>query len=186
MLNALSTAFLHDEKSLNGDHGQMTSRPLASFASRLEYVLNTCEYPDWAALARDLGVSPQAVDNWRRREAIGPKNRTLLRDRTRVSIEWLESGTGEPFPNGPKRYVGHTSPAASSAIRRNTDAIDQLRGTVLAMIDVITETEQGSAAALVELLERTVTGDSAKLSFHARLLKTLRARSLEPRRLRRS
>lgn len=159
-----------------GNHADMVNA-LKTLADRLEYVRDACEYPEWSELARALGVTPQAVKNWRNRQAVGPENRKKLRDVTGVSIEWLESGIGEPFPNGSKPYIGPVSPGAAAAIKRNTDAVEQLRGVALALVDLLSETTQGAAAELAESLAHLVHGDAARQTFHVNLMKTLRDRA---------
>ena len=159
-----------------GNHEQMPHN-LKTLAERLEYVLKCCEYPSWAELADALNVTPQAVKNWRDRNAIGPANRKKLREITGVSIEWLESDTGDPFPTGVKAYIGPVSLGAAAAIKANKDAVDQLRGVALALIDLITGMKQGAAGELAESLDQLVHGEAARQSFHANLLKTLRDRA---------
>jgi hypothetical protein len=96
--------------------------------SRLDHILQMCRYPTPTKFMEALGRKPQNWANWRDRDTLG-RDPVLIAERTGASLEWLMTGRGEPFPNGPIVYVGATDLPAD--IRR------QLDGMELAIADLV-------------------------------------------------
>jgi len=70
-------------------------------ASRIRY-LRTQAKPakmTQAALAREIGVDRAAVTNWEGGGGISRENLKKVADYFRISIDWIEQGTGEPPSN---------------------------------------------------------------------------------------
>lgn len=74
---------------------------LSTVAGRLEHVRLACGYVNDAAFAKAIGVSPQTLTNWKRRKSIGDGG-PYLHAATGVSTDWMRTGLGTAFPNGPK------------------------------------------------------------------------------------
>jgi hypothetical protein len=75
---------------------------LSTVAGRLEHVRLACGYVNDAAFAKAIGLnSAQTLSNWKSRNSIGNGGKKL-HAATGVSTDWMLSGTGLAFPNGPK------------------------------------------------------------------------------------
>lgn len=96
--------------------------------SRLDHILQMCRYPTPTKFMEALGRKPQNWANWRDRDTLG-RDPVLIAEKTGASLEWLMTGRGEPFPNGPTVYVGASD--LPPDIRR------QLDGMELAIADLV-------------------------------------------------
>jgi len=89
----------------------------------------------------------------------------------------IEAAFGRPegwldAPQG----MGAKPTVAPQEATRSSHEIDQMRITMLAMLDVLTEMTPGAASALYDRLEIAVAPEYAEKGFHARVLSTLRNR----------
>lgn len=126
--------------------------------SRLAHVIQVCGYPSDAAFAAALGLPPQNLRNWRQRNSIGKDSMGKIRDTAGASMDWLDTGKGEPFPNGPIPYTGPAL-AGSDAMQRLADAeaeIDALTSVVATLIQALGRLAPAEAGAVAEALRKPV------------------------------
>lgn len=172
VFSMLSTESLIAPKTVSWHHAPMPNKPFVNVSERLDYVIRTCEYPNQTALAAALNESNQTLTNWRNRNSIG-RGGPKLRRVTGVSSDWMSEGIGEPFPDGPILY----SPASlteqtSRDLRHIGGDIDQLRYTVLAIVDWLSDSIPGAAVGIRERLAEAHPEYSRK-GFQSRLLTVL-------------
>lgn len=75
--------------------------PAQKFEDRLQIMLSACclTRPQLARLIHPEH-GQQLIQGWIKRGRIGQKSAGKVRDVTRVSMDWLNDGIGDPFPNG--------------------------------------------------------------------------------------
>jgi len=113
---------------------------LSTVGGRVEYIIRECRYPTPAAFSRAVGTSPQNVNKWVNTNSIGtfgPKLRAV----TAVNLNWLLTGDGEPFPEGPMLYAhedgGTDKRAADKAIHQLENDVDSMRYLLNALVAVM-------------------------------------------------
>lgn len=84
--------------------------------SRLQHIMEACQYPSPAQLMAAIGERPQQWRNWTLRDSFGRAHKKI-KAATGASIDWLTTGEGEPFPSGPIPYAGPV-PAGSEPLAR--------------------------------------------------------------------
>jgi hypothetical protein len=94
----------------------MPMKKPASLEQRLQHVQTTCGYPSPTRLMEALGQKPQQWRNWIKRGSLG-RAPGRIKEVTGASIDWLLTGAGEPFPDGPTMYVGAADPGQAYALR---------------------------------------------------------------------
>lgn len=131
-----------------------------SIESRLEHVRVTCGYPSQAALMEAIGRKPAQWGSWVQRNNYGRDGDTLLKEVTGVSIDWLKSGKGEPFPNGPILFLGAqaASPGLADRLARIEADVDALGGVLAAVIKAVGRLAPPEAAAIASALGTAVRG----------------------------
>jgi hypothetical protein len=92
-------------------------------ASRLAHIMASCGYPKDAPFAAALGLPAQNLGNWRKRNSIGKESMALIRDVTGASMDWIDSGEGEPFPAGPIPYAG--APLSGPDAAKRLEAVER-------------------------------------------------------------
>lgn len=132
------------------DHKQMVDSP-RSFEDRFAFVLKTCgiSRADLDVLG---GISQASITNWHARGKVGQPSTSRIRDLTGVSIDWLNEGVGEPFPNGPVTYKdGKRLPQplripAYSIRAVDTDTADPDQDVMIDVVDVELSAGAGRSA----------------------------------------
>lgn len=129
---------------------------LSSYTARLDFVAKACQFPTDAAFAAAIGVKPQNLTNWRHRESIGKDSLAKIRAATGASMDWMTTGKGEPFPEGPTLYAG-APPTTSEALARISQLerdVHQLTAAVGMLISRLAESAPGAAPAMAADLRR--------------------------------
>lgn len=168
----LSTESLIAPETERHEYAAMPNRSFETVSDRLDYVIEVCRFPSQTALANVLGEKPQNLTNWRTRNTIGRAGKKL-RAVTGVSTDWMESAVGEPFPDGPVIYSPEAQAERSAlTISRLEGDIDQLRYTLLALVDWLSDSTPGAASGIRDRL-RAAHPEYSKRGFQSRLLTVL-------------
>lgn len=125
-------------------------------ASRLTHVMEVCGYPSQAALMDAIGRRSAQWGSWVKRGNYGNGGDMLLKEVTGVSIDWLKTGQGEPFPNGPIRCSG-AGPAdvgLADRLAKTEQALDVLAGVVAALLRAMRRESPSAAADVAAALEK--------------------------------
>lgn len=169
---------------VSGDHKHMVDAPGpgSTTADRLRYIVSACGYGSEAAFARALGKTIQNLTNWKRRNTFG-KAQHDIRKLTGAAQDYLQDGTGIPFPNGPimaspgvpLRSVVESSDEASLAqlVRRLEGDVDQLRLVLTMMLQAIPATTPALGEMLHTLLEKAAPKEYAEKGFQSLALLAL-------------
>jgi hypothetical protein len=124
------------------------------FGKRILRVVAECGYKDRAHLARALGITDAAITNWLKRHSAGQKSERRLHEVTGVNVDWLNTGHGEPFPNGPKQALVDGAQFDLDALRAS---IKTMRLAYGALVKAISERlpAAGIAGRARELFDQT-------------------------------
>lgn len=153
---------------------------LTTIGGRIEYVIRECRYPTQAAFARAIGTTPQNVGKWINTDSIG-KFGAALRAKTEVNLNWLLTGDGDPFPEGPKMYadsdaMGGQRPA-DKAIHQLENDVDSIRFLLNALVAVLVTYRPGEAAQVAKLIRAKVPEKFVKNGYLKSVLGALDAGS---------
>jgi DNA-binding transcriptional regulator YiaG len=150
-----ASAQTHNKHSVDAGRVGMNAR------ERIEFLRAKCHAPsNKSAFARWLGQrSAQVVDNWIDRDSIPPKAALKVAEVTGATTAWIQFGQGEPFTDGPRRYVGEASDLAEqvAALHQSAETrllvASQVLTLVQQMLRVVCETTPGVAPAMRRQLE---------------------------------
>lgn len=101
-----------------------------NISSRLDHILEACGYPTKTAFTEALKVAKQQWANWAKRNSVG-NNDVRIHELTGVSLTWLKTGRGNPFPNGPIKYIDPADLYASQ------DELDNLAAAVATVVECL-------------------------------------------------
>jgi len=123
------------------DYQQMVDIKLKTFEGRFDAALAQCGLTR-AEFARFPGIGQANITNWKKRGGVGQTSGPRVRELLGVSLEWLNSGHGEPFPNGPTVYANgkplpHTPRVPAYSIRGVDDeTFDPSLDVLIDVVDV--------------------------------------------------
>lgn len=117
--------------------------------SRLQHLLAACGYPSSTRLMEALGQKPQQWRNWITRGSLG-RAPGRIKEVTGASTDWLLTGQGEPFPEGPIRYTGavELSPDHQARVEDLERDVAHLTTVMGLLVRYISETKPAAAAGL--------------------------------------
>lgn len=141
---------------------------------RLRLIRETCRAPTQAAFAKWIGAaSPQAVENWGKRDSVPKAQAIKIHDASGADLGWILSGRGEPFPNGPTYHPGADVLAApqDEVIRRLEADVDQMRQAMLTFFRWASLRKPAAASELADLLREAPS--VAQSAFRAQALDAL-------------
>lgn len=149
------------------EHKRMVDKIL-NVAEKLDYIAKACGFTKKNELAKCIGVEPQNVENWRKRNSWTKDGTLRLSKATGVSMDWLNDLSPVAFPDGVKVKIA--APIAKRVERLEGD-IDQARTALLSLVAVIDAKISGLAAAFHDELEDSAPSDGyAEKGFHGLLL----------------
>lgn len=169
----LSTESFDELKTLPCEHVSMpNTHEIATVSERIDYVMKACGCPTQAAFAVWLGISSQVITNWRNRDSIGragPK----LRATTGASTDWIASGIGEPFPDGPILYRA-LEVADAAAVTKLDAQFNQLLLGIYALTDVVSAQSRAAGRELAQRFESARRGYQGDTGQDSPILSNLR------------
>lgn len=134
----------------------MVERSFRTLGDRLDFVIATCGYPDDATFMRSLQKDHQNLNNWRKRDSAG-RSEVAIHELTGVSLNFLKTGKGEPFPDGVRRYQPPAQSQESAALRAE---VHDLRRALLALIGHYAATTPGAGQEIVESVQDLLRGQA--------------------------
>lgn len=145
-----------------------------TLADRLAHVIQACGYPRDAAFTDAIGLRPQNLRNWRERGSISRASLERIKHATGASMDWMATGEGEPFPEGPILFAGASasSPGAADRIAKLEHDLDTLAGVVGKLIRSVGRIAPPEAAKILAALQEARQADPAAPAFLDALLAT--------------
>lgn len=143
-----------DVRQLSQNQRMVDNEKFTPYAKRILRIVAECGYEDRAHLARALGLTDAAITNWIARGRAGRESERRLHDVTGVSVDWLNTGHGEPFPSGPKQAISDGSQHDIDAMRASIKTMTLAYGALVKAISEKLSTA-GVAGRTRELFDAT-------------------------------
>jgi hypothetical protein len=100
-------------------HKRMADNDIpTTVGGRVALIIQECKYPTYDAFAKAVHERTQNVHNWINRNSYG-RGGIKIRAATGVDLNWLATGEGAPFPDGPKLYKPPKDDPRSAALITN-------------------------------------------------------------------
>lgn len=148
MLSTLSFPWNNVGAGCDHKPGVYRGLNMGTVADRLAFVAKTCRATSKTAFARWIKSSPQKVDNWRKRDSL-PRDAAILISRASgASLDWLLTGSGEPFPNGATPCAPPSTDDLADQVATLQDSAADLLAALVRVVRVVSARVPGAAAEI--------------------------------------